>query len=300
MAIDKQTFSRAARAALLWGLEDAGNDYTRLSDTETSTELSETYDSFSPPGAVQQDNGEGYEPETGVRFDYTITNRTWTVSLDVQKDSLNDDNLGAFQNRIRLLGRRMGNHLTKRCFDQLWAGESNASYDGTNFFADTHVDWTGDNLLTSVATADDAVPTLAELEVQYNTAISTMLEYTDRYGEPIWYNDQEMVMVVGPQMRTVARQLLLNDLTSNGQTNIHKGTADLVVLPHNEDTATVKSFIIAKTTPGMRPMIYQQREGMSTVTDENVRKRTMFFGAESRYEFGYGHPYAAVKHQFTT
>ena len=121
MAIDKQTFTRAAKAALLWGIEQAGSEWQDVADTEDSNELSETYDSFSPPGAVQEDSGPGYEPETGVRFAYTITNKTWTVSLDVKKDSLNDDQLGAFRNRIQLLGRRMSNHLTKRCFDRLFA-----------------------------------------------------------------------------------------------------------------------------------------------------------------------------------
>lgn len=300
MAIDQQTFTRAARAALLWGVEQASNDWQDISDTEDSTELSETYDSFSPPGSVQEDSGPGYEPETGVRFDYTITNKTWTVSLDVKKDSLNDDNLGAFRNRIQLLGRRMSNHLRKRCFDQLFAGESNASYDATNFFANSHTDWTGDNLTTSVAAAGDAVPTLAELRAQYNTVIATMMEFTDRFGEPIWQDDEELVLIVGPNLRQVARELINAGLTGGGDTNVEAGTARLIVTPHNEDTSTTKSFVVAKSTPGMRPMIYQRREGISTVTDENKRKRTMFFGAEARYEFGYGHPYAAVKHQFTT
>lgn len=300
MAIGKETFSRAARAALLWGIESANNDWQDVSDTEDSVELAETYDSFSPPSSVQEDTGAGFDPVTGVRFSFIITNKTWTVSLHVQKDSLNDDQLGAFRNRIRLIGTRMSNHLRKRCYDQLFAGESNLSYDGSNFFANTHNDWTGDNLATSQAAAGDSVPTLAELETEYNVVIATILEFTDRFSEPIWQDDSELVMIVGPQMRTVARQLLLNDLTTNGQTNINKGTAKLVITPHNEDTGTVKSFIIAKMTPMMRPMIYQRREGISTVTDENIEKRTMFFGAEARYEFGFGHPYAAIKHQFTT
>lgn len=300
MAFDSQNFTRGARAALLWELEQAPNDWSDLTDSEMSDFQDETYDSFSPPGAVQQDTGEGYEPESGVSFNYTITNKTWTVSLNVKKDNLDDDKLGGFQKRIGLLGRRMANHLRKRLFDQMFAGESNASYDGTNFFADSHTDWTGDNSLTSVAAAADAVPTLAELEAEYNTIIATMLEYTDRYGEPIWQDDSDLVLICGPQLRTVCRQLLNNDLTTNGQTNIHKGTADLIVTPHNEDTSTTKHIIVAKKTAGMRPMIYQRRKAIETETEENVKGRSIFFGANARYEMGYGHPYAAVRHQFTT
>lgn len=301
MAPEFQAFRRAARDALLYNLQQADIGLAReLVDEVPSDTNLEQYDSFSPAPAVQDLQDGPHETATGVSFQLNITNVTWGVSMSFNKDRFDDDNLGAFQNNIGMLGTRLANQFFERITLRLFQGDINASYDGSNFFANAHNDWTGDNALTTVVAAADAVPSLAEMETSFDDALASMLEFTDARGLPIHYDDQNLVMVGGPRMRRIMKRIETGSLRTNGETNTFQGESRVLITPHTEDTSIQKEYILAKTTPGMRPLIYQNRSGIKDGVDVDDIKRTVTYWAEQRYEIGYGKAYSAIKQDFTT
>ena len=304
MAIDAQTFTRGARANLLQGVKAAPREWRQFCEVVSSDTQDETYDSFNAAGRVTQDLGAGFTVENGVRYNYTITNQTFTLAIGVSRDALDDDKLGAFTNQIKTLGVRMGNHPFERAMTVLTTGDANAAFDSSNFFANSHNDFTTlDNSLTSVAAAADAVPTLAELEIEWAKITAAFLEFEDRSGANVHYDGLgSMWLLTGPQLKAVGRKMLNGALTTNGQTQIFQNDAQLMTLPanHMQDTSVQKEIITLLTNEVIKPLVLQERSAIADKTWENDTSRTIYFGAESRFTVGYGNPAAAIHHVFTT
>ena len=305
MVNSNQQFRKEALSNFLQGVKDANIEWRDIVEVVNSTTGEEHYDSFNAPGRVIEDLGQGFTPETGVSFQYDIVNNTYTLSTGVKKDALDDDLLGAFNNRVQAMGRRMSNFQFERAMTVLTTGDANTGFDGSNFFGNSHNDYDSlDNAFTSVAASGDAVPTLSEFETQFALLLAQFFESTDRSGSNIHYDRNNLILYVGPQLETVARKMLTVQLGTSGITQVHEGDATVRVLPvnHNQDTATVKECFLIKADNGqfMKPLILQERQAMTQETWENEQDRTMNFGTSMRFEVGFGNPAYAIHQVFTT
>lgn len=298
---DYQLFTRGARSAFLQGLREADDMYKRLVKVVPSDRQDETYDSFSPaPRLREMTDSAGFESQVGVSFNYTLTNQSWGIGVKVTKDAFDDDKMGAYRERIRQLGSRTRQNMFRQILQTLWDGDGAASYDGSNFFAAAHNDWTGDNAITSAAAAGDAIPTLSEFEIAYEDARALFLEFTDGMGEPIWWDHNDLALICGPRMETVANRVLKNPLRTSGESQIHKGDAEIIVTPVTNDTGTVKEFALVRLTPDSQPLILQERTPPREVTEDQVEDEMLFFGVKQRFTVGYYRPYSAIHQVFTT
>ncbi len=70
--------------------------------------------------------------------DYTITNRPWELTIAVDRDDIEDDELGIYGPRFVELGRSSAAHRDQLCFNLLKNGFTEACYDGQSFFDTDH------------------------------------------------------------------------------------------------------------------------------------------------------------------
>lgn len=91
--------------------------------------------------------------------DFTITNKHWEQSLEIQRTDIEDDRMGMYGPVMEQLGAEAAYHPDELLITLIQNGESSASFDG-QFFFDTDHSWgdsgTQDNDLTSNITTPSA------------------------------------------------------------------------------------------------------------------------------------------------
>lgn len=82
---------------------------------------------------------------------YAIKNRKFELTVGVDKDDIEDDNLGTYTPRFRVMGRSAARHPEQLVFNALKAGFSTECYDGQYFFDTDHpvLDGNGDTVSVS-------------------------------------------------------------------------------------------------------------------------------------------------------
>ena len=70
--------------------------------------------------------------------DYTIKNKTWESTIEVDKDRIADDQYGIYMPMFRELGLAVAAHPCELVYEALKKGHENLCYDGQNFFDTDH------------------------------------------------------------------------------------------------------------------------------------------------------------------
>ncbi|MEW5722884.1 MAG: Mu-like prophage major head subunit gpT family protein [Thermodesulfobacteriota bacterium] len=71
-------------------------------------------------------------------FDYTILNRSWEATIEVDRDDIDDDRIGLYRPKIQALGDAAKRHRDVLIFALLAAGFATACFDGQYFFDSDH------------------------------------------------------------------------------------------------------------------------------------------------------------------
>jgi phage major head subunit gpT-like protein len=118
---------------------------------------------------------------------YTLANKEWEGSLEIEKKDVADDRLGLYDGALTTLAQRAARHPDKLLMSAIVNGESETCFDG-QFFFDTDHSWGGsgsqDNDLTYAA-ASGTTPTIDEFLASYEQARSAMMGFKDDNGEPL-------------------------------------------------------------------------------------------------------------------
>jgi phage major head subunit gpT-like protein len=210
----------------------------------------ETYNWFGPTPMMEEWIGDRILSELRA-YAMTIENKDWANGLRIKANDIRDDKLGMIMPRIQRLGGMAGRHQEKLVIEKLLAGFTTTGYDGQFFFDTDHVDGNGSAQSNKGTAALDAT--------SYNAAWTAMMSLTDENGEPLAMGMQP-TLLVGPKLRSTARQLLEAEVLSSGATNTDAGTADLIVSPRLVGTYDDYWFLLFSGDGGMRPIILQEKE----------------------------------------
>lgn len=212
--------------------------------------------------------------------DYTIKNKSFELTVGVDREDIEDDTLGIYNPSIQDLGQSAAQHPDELVFPLLPGGFANLCYDGLPFFSDKH----------KVAKKNVSNMSHAKLTPDtYGEARTAIMNVTNDKGVPLKLIPN--LLVVPPALEAMARKILVADIVDN-TTNIYKGTADPLVVP---DLAGNDSswFLLATTLP-LKPLIYQERKApkltsLTNETDQNVfMQKKYLYGVDSRGNAGYG------------
>lgn len=239
--------------------------------------------------------------------EYTLKNKLFEDSLALDRLDIEDDQLGLFNMSLDMLAYQVRVFPDKLVTSLIQHGEDATSlcYDGKAFFATDHP-VNIDSGTTTWSNYDSTGKALTAGNFQAARAQMQGLVGSD--GTPLGV--YPTLLLVPPALEATARQILNAEFIAPGaafgqnassvvQTNVLKGSADLLVVPWlaGEDT----TWYLLDTRFPIKPFIFQTREPAkftykNSPTDDNVFRLNKFvYGADVRCNAGYSLPFLAYK-----
>lgn len=219
-------------------------------------------------------------------FGYSIVNDDWEATISVNRNDLEDDNLGIYAPMAKDAG-----FSAKQLPDEIVSDLKNDAFDSDcydgQYMYDSDHDVAGSsvsNLGTAALSAADKTNAAAS----YGVGRLAIMSFTDDEGRPLALIPD--ILEVPPALETTGRMLLENEKLEDGNPNPYVGTAKLLVNPRL--TSTTAWFLHVTNRP-IKPFVYQERKKpvfveQTTEASEKVFMRKEFlFGAEARAAGGY-------------
>lgn len=185
---------RNVEGSYFWSLEEtqAASWVPLLSNMFTTDQPYEIYKWLGSAPAMAAWRGERKRSGLGD-YELTVVSDKYDSTLAFDVDDMRRDKTGQIVRRVSEMGQKAAT-LPQRLFTTLLEANG-TSYDGSNFFANSHNTGTVDNNLTYAA-ATGTQPTSAEMSGAILEAIQAMYGFLDDSGDPCnEFAQQFMVMV---------------------------------------------------------------------------------------------------------
>ena len=221
-------------------------------------------------------------------YTYIIVNKPYEATIAVKRDDIEDDQLGIYATQAQGAG-----HSAKQWPDELVFGAVNSGfvskcYDGKAYFATNHP--VGKANVSNKGTKKLSAASQAAALASYGAARTALMSMKDEDGRPL--NVMPNVLLVPPALEAVANTLINSERLQDGEANLYKGTAKVVLAPW---LTSADAWFLLDTTKPLKPFIYQPRKKPVFVQQTTVESDAVFmegefkFGAEARGAAGYGH-----------
>ncbi len=219
-------------------------------------------------------------------FKYTVVNDDWEATVEVDRNDIQDDNLGIYAPQAQMAGfsaRQLPDEIVSDLKNNAFATKC---YDGQYFYDSDHS--VAGASVVNLGTAALSAATAAAAAASYGAARTAIMSFKDEEGRPLGLVPD--TLEVPPALEITGKRLVEMDRLTDDSPNPYKGTAKLVVNPRL--TSTTAWFLHVTSMP-VKPFVYQERIAPVFVqqTDEqadNVFMRKKFrFGAEARAAGGY-------------
>lgn len=223
-------------------------------------------------------------------FDYSIPNKDYEGTLQVDRNDIEDDQYGAIKVRIQDLSGRAKTHPRKLFFDLIVAGEVGLAYDGSPFFSLTHKYFADDTAQENLHTGTKAgtIPTTSEFATDFIAVRAKMRKVVDEHGEP--YNEGELKfkIVASPDLEGVLDAVFGADLIANS-TNTLKGAANYMT----SSRLSGADWYIIDESGTLKSFIKQERKSpefnaLEATSENGFMHKTYKYGVDYRVGFGYG------------
>lgn len=227
---------------------------------------------------------------------FTITNKDFEASIEVDRNALEDDQYGQIQIRAQQLGLE-----AKRFYDEYLATIIEANgvcYDGQNFFDTDHSEGdsgTQDNAPT--AASGYVVASAANVLTVLKLVSSAMAQFKDDKGKHAGIRPTHVMIPTG--LEWVFKEALDPMFRGGGETsatNWAKGALGIIVNPFLANAATVSHSYVywLDLSKPVKPFIFQNRKAPEFVSLDKpdsyelfMRKR-IIYGVDSRFNMGFG------------
>lgn len=220
-------------------------------------------------------------------FKYTIVNDDWEATIEVDRNDIEDDQLGMYGPQAQMAGESARQLPDEIVMDLVNNGFTNLCFDGQYYFDTDHL--VAGASVSNKLTVALSVATQAAAIASYGAARTAMRKFKDDEGRPL--NITPNVLLVPPALENIALALINNDRLDDGKANPYKGTAEVMVDARlTSDTA----WFLLDTTKAVKPFVYQERkapvfvEQTSQENDDVFMRKKFKFGAEARAAGGYG------------
>jgi phage major head subunit gpT-like protein len=225
-------------------------------------------------------------------FKYTVVNDDFEATVEVDRNDIDDDNLGIYGPQAQMAGES-----AKQLPDEIVIGLVNNAmttncYDGQYFIDVDHPVKQEDGSIVSVSNKGTAVLSClsgAAAQAGLGAAEIAMMEFKDDEGRPL--NIKPNVLLVPPALKATANTLVTTDRLEDGKPNPFKGAFEVVV---DGRLKSKTAWFLLDTTKPIKPFIYQERKAPVFVqqtdpqADDVFSRKKFKFGAEARAAGGYG------------
>ncbi len=220
-------------------------------------------------------------------FTYTVVNDDYEATVEVNRNDIEDDNLGIYAPMAKEAG-----FSSKQLPDEIDAEIKNNSfanlcYDG-QYFYDTDHSVAGSSV-SNLGTAALSAVDKAGVAASYGAARLAIMSFTDDESRPLGLIPD--LLEVPPALEATAKLICNNPKLEDDKPNPYFGTAEVLVNPR---LTSATAWFLHVTNRPLKPFIYQERKAPVFVQQVNpdsddVFLRKMFkFGAEARAAGGYG------------
>ena len=225
-------------------------------------------------------------PKGLIDFDFSIKNVPYEATIKVDKFALRNDQYGAIQMRIRELAVRARTFPAKLLTNLIVAGTSQLAYDGLPFFSASHTEGasgTQSNIVTGTGI------TLAQLEADFNSAVTMMAGFKDDLGEPFdEAGVRDLVIFCPVALEPLFVKLFGAELIGQN-TNTLKGAARVV----SSSRLSGNDWYLFNVAGGIKPLILQENMpvefgALEGESDEGFKRRFYLYGVEWYGNVGYG------------
>lgn len=220
-------------------------------------------------------------------FKYTIVNDDWETTVEVDRNDIEDDQIGIYAPMAQEAG-----FSSKQLPDEIDADLKNGAFAGTcydgQYFYDTDHPVAGASV-SNKGTAALSAATTAAAAASYGAARTAIMSITDDEGRPLALIPD--VLEVPPALEATARLICESDKLTDQSPNPWKGTARVLVNPRL--TSSTAWFLHVTNRP-LKPFVFQQRKAPVFVSQTDMNADNVFmrknylFGAEARCAGGYG------------
>lgn len=267
--------------------------YPKVATVVESTSDKESYNWLGAAPAMREWFDERV-PGALRAHDYEVENRKYEATIEVDRETFEDDRLGQVRPRIEELAVRAASHPDELVVELLNSGFTTSCYDGQYFFDTDHAEGGSGSQSNKLAV------NLSSTNLE--SAVTNMMSFTDDQGKPLGVMPD--TLLVGPDNFFNAREILNSvSIVVAGSTDVEKpggnplsGMLNLLVSPHVD---AGKWFVLATQYP-VRPLLFQWRvkpefTAVTDPSDEYVFSTDTFkYGVRSRCGAGYGLWYLAV------
>ena len=232
----------------------------------------------------------------GLRdFDYTLTNKHYEATIEVDRDTVRDDKYSLITPRVQGLAGSTLRYFNNKVFSQLDDGATLLAYDGAAMFADTRVIGGSANIDNLMSGAYSGSTT--EARAGLAAAIALMQNYTDDWGEPL--NLTPDTIVCPPAMYLLLKEAFLTPSVSGTPRPESEFIKRIISTPYCNLNAV--DWYILCTTAEVKPIIFQLRQAPTFESLDDPKSswvfmnKTFVYGVDARFEVGYGDPRTAIK-----
>lgn len=270
------------------------NDYKRLCTVMQSQTLTESLNWLGTVPQMRLWVDTRVHQAIAPTFTYSITNNHYEATVDVDQDTIEDDQYDFIQPRVSQLGLEAGRYPWVLTVNALTA--NGTCYDGQSFFSASHAEQASGTQNNTVSASGQ---TVSQIMTDIATAIARMRGFLDNQGRPMYLGMDGMTVLCGPALEQQFRQIAFNDyiVVSTGtgifgqENNYLKGTFDLIVDPYI--TSTTAWYLFDLSQP-IKPLIYIDRKAPAFVAltaPDSVQvfnNRMYSYGVDFRGNVGYG------------
>jgi phage major head subunit gpT-like protein len=214
-------------------------------------------------------------------YNYDIPNRDWYNAVDIDRNELEDDQLGRIEPRIRTLAEEMRSFKGELVSNFILNGLVGLAYDGAAFFSNRAAP--NDNLLAGTGVA------LANVQADIYTARAAMMRFVTDNGRPMGMMMD--TIVCPPELEGVMYEAIFTSSGVSAATQtanpISRWIKNLIVLPNTVDVNDWYGFACGRS---LKPLILQNRKDIELVLDDTQvkRNRKLIYSSEWRGNAGYG------------
>lgn len=249
----------------------------------TSTRTQEEYNWSEAVPAMREWIDERPINRLGVQ-QFSLVNLDFANGIEVDRNDLMDDRLGLLSPRIQSLAVAASRHKLDLLRSLLnLAFTTGLSYDAVSFYNDAHPRRDGgtqDNDESGSGVLDDG---------SFRTGSTKLETITDERGEFLQNNTTHLV--IGPENRFVAAEVLLSERLASGATNVTGLVSDAVPIKLNGLTSG--HFHLFDLSKPIKPFVFQERTPVqfTDLSDpsetEHFHRKKLFWGADYRGNMGY-------------
>ena len=218
---------------------------------------------------------------------YVISNDDWEVTIEVDRNDIEDDTLGIYAPMAQSAGES-ARLLPSEIVSELVNGSfSKPCFDG-QYMCDTDHQVAGKSI-SNKGTAVLSCATLAAAQASYGMARTAMRKFKDDEGRTL--NTRPNILLVPPALEDTANLLMTTERLEDGKPNPYRGTSEVVV---DDGMDSDTNWFLLDTTKAVKPFIYQDRKKPVFVSQTDIQADDVFmrkkfkFGAEARAAGGYG------------